>query len=186
MKLLLTSFEAFDNRATNVTSLISDKIRNNINGIYIDKINLPVALHSSFNIVKNYIGTNNPDLIILTGEAASRSKISIEIKAKNIVNKKLVLEDEVDLSNQIIVENGPNIIYSSFPTVEALSQVLSKNIPIELSLDAGGYICNALYYQVQHRYPNIPCVFIHFPLPSEELNLNKMVEALNIVITSLI
>ena len=185
MKILVTAFAAFDNRDTNVTTLILDRLNNSINNFYIEKLYLPVALNSSFNITKEHIINHNPDLIILCGEAAKRSKISIEIKARNAVTKKLCEEDEVDLNNQIIVNCGDNIIYSSFPTVEALSQVISKNIPIELSVDAGGYICNALYYQVQNEFRNIPCVFIHFPLQTDELNLDKMVEALTIIIESL-
>lgn len=185
MKILVTAFGAFDNRETNVTTLILNKLKNNINNFNIEKLYLPVALNSSFKITKEHIIKHNPDLIILCGEAAKRSKISIEIKARNLVNKKLCEEDEVDLNKQIIVTNGDNIIYSSFPTVEALSQVISKNIPVELSVDAGGYICNALYYQVENEFRNIPCVFIHFPLPTDELNLDKMVEALTTIIESL-
>lgn len=185
MKILLTAFAAFDNRDTNVTTLILNELSNNIKGYDIEKLYLPVALNSSFNIVKEHINKHNPDMIILCGEAAKRSKISIEIKARNIVSKKLCEDDEVDLNNQIIVENGDDIIYSSFPTVEALSQVISKNIPVELSTDAGGYICNALYYQVQNEFKNIPCVFIHFPLPTGELSLSKMVEGLSTIIESL-
>ena len=185
MKILLTAFGAFDNRDTNVTTLILNELPNHINNFDIEKLYLPVALNSSFKMVKEHIDNNIPDLIILCGEAAKRTKISIEIKARNIVSRKLCNEDEVDLSNQIIVENGDNIIYSSFPTVEALSQVISKNIPIELSTDAGGYICNALYYQVQNSYKSIPCVFIHFPLPTNEFNLKKMIEGLATIIESL-
>ena len=185
MKILLTAFAAFDNRDTNVTTLILNELSNNINDYNIEKLYLPVALHSSFNIVKKYINEHNPDIIILCGEAAKRTKISIEIKARNIVSKKLCIEDEVDLNNQTIVENGDNIIYSTFPTVEALSQVISKNIPVELSTDAGGYICNALYYQVQNEFKNLPCVFIHFPLPTNEFTLSKMIEGLSTIIKSL-
>ena len=185
MKILVTAFAAFDNRDTNVTTLILNELSNNIKGYGIKKLYLPVALHSSFNIVKEHIDKHNPDIIILCGEAAKRSKISIEIKARNSVTKKLCDEDEIDLNNPVIVENGDNIIYSTFPTVEALSQVISKNIPVELSTDAGGYICNALYYQVQNNYKNIPCVFIHFPLPSDELALSMMIEGLSTIIESL-
>ena len=185
MKILVTAFDAFDNRETNVTTLILNKLSDKINNFTIDKLYLPVALNSSFKIAKEHILSQNPDLIILCGEAANRSKISIEIKAKNIINKKLCDLDEVDLNNQIIVSNGDNVIYSTFPTVEALSQVLSENIPIELSMDAGGYICNALFYQVQNEFKNIPCVFIHFPLPTDEFDLNKMINALNIIINTL-
>lgn len=52
-------------------------------------------------------------------------------------------------------------------------------------MDAGAYICNALYYQVMYYYPKIPCIFIHFPLPTNDLSITQMREALEIIIKSL-
>lgn len=185
MKLLITAFEAFDNRSFNISKEVLLKLDTSKFDYKIDKLYLPVALRSSYQIINEYLKQNNPELIMLLGEAVSREKLSIEIKAKNHILTTLSTCDEVDLSRKFLIENGPNIIYSSFPTIEALSHLFTNSINAEISTDAGGYICNALYYQVQYYHPNIPTVFIHFPHITDEFTLDKMARALEIIINSL-
>lgn len=185
MKILITAFKAFDNRNINISKETLKLLDTSSFNFEIDKLYLPVALNTSYSIVNNYLKSNSPEVIILLGEAISRDKISIEIKAKNHILKSLSPTDEVDLNKSILINDGPNIIYSSFPTIEALSCVLTNNIPTEISIDAGGYICNALYYQVQYNHPTIPTVFIHFPHTSEKLTICDMAKALEIIINSL-
>lgn len=185
MKLLVTAFDSFNKRTTNVSNLVLNELDSEINDFDIDKLYLPVKFHTAFNIVKDYIEQNNPELIILCGEAISRSKISLEIKAKNHLLTKLSDDDEVNLDSKIIDPNGPKAIYSEFPIIEALSCLFENEIPCELSIDAGGYICNALYYQTQNAYKNIPCLFVHFPNLTNELSINRMIKALELIINSL-
>lgn len=165
MKILITAFEPFMNIKTN-SSYEALKNLNQKNDI--TKVFLPVKLHESFSILKKHIDKIQPDIIILCGQAASRSKISIETKAKNVLGPSIDITDEI--TSNIIIKDGPIAYYSNFPTVEALSYLLQSDIPVELSNDAGGYICNALYYQVMHNYPNIETVFIHLPLYKGQIN----------------
>lgn len=185
MKILITAFNPFDNRSINISKEVVTSLDINFKDIEIKKVFLPVAINTSFNILNNYILEYHPDIIILSGEAVSREDISIEIKAKNIVQASIDPSDEIDLSRSNKVDkNGPNAIFSEFPTVEALSQLLTKSIPTILSSDAGGYICNALYYKTMLHYPNIPTVFIHFP-SFKKITKETMIEALNTIILSL-
>lgn len=185
MKILITAFEAFDNRDINLSKESLNSLNIDFKAIEVQKLFLPVALFTSFEILKNTINIYNPDIIILTGEAVSRKKISIEIKAKNCLSKPLDETDEIHLSKvDQVVENGPSVIYSTFPTVEALSQLLTLQIPTTLSMDAGSYICNALYYKTMYHYPDIPCVFIHMP-SLKKLQLEDLTKALETIILSL-
>ena len=165
MKLLLTAFEAFNGRPTNIAQLAVSYVTLNNSQIEVNKKYLPVALFSSFQYINSYIEKEKPDVIILCGEAIDRKKISLEIKAKNFINKK--------------------IIYSIFPSIEALSHLFTHFIQAEISLDAGEYICNALYYQVMYYHPQIPCIFVHFPSPTSSLSIDQMSKALEIIIQSL-
>ena len=124
----------------------------------------------------------------MCGQAASRSKISIETKARNVLGRSIDESDEI--TSNIIVEDGPTAYFSKFPTVEALSHLLHNDIPVELSNNAGEYICNALYYQVMHYYPDIETVFIHFPLYKNQvdnkgIDLDILIKGLEKIIESL-
>ena len=185
MKILLTAFEAFNGRHTSVSQLAVNGVDLHNSQIEVNKKYLPVALFSSFQCINSYIEKEKPDVIILCGEATNRKKISLEIRAKNLINKKIDSTDEVNLNQKLIIEKGPQSIYSVFPTIEALSHLFTNLIKAEISMDAGAYICNALYYQVMYYYPKIPCIFIHFPLPTNDLSITQMREALEIIIKSL-
>ena len=168
MKILITAFEPFENINTNSSLEVLNNIK--IKNDNIKKLILPVKLTSSFNILKDEVNKYNPDIIILTGQASKRNKISIETKAKNKITKKTSIEDEVDLNNQIIIDNNIDFITSKFPTNEAYLRLKSLNIPVELSDDAGEYICSSLYFKTMNYYQNIPSVFIHFPLYKKQIN----------------
>lgn len=185
MRILITAFEPFDNRDTNLSKETLLKLDSKFSNNLIEKLYLPVAINSSFSTLKTKVEEFKPDIIILTGEAINRQKISIEIKAKNIISKSISPIDEIDLSKtNTIVLDGPKYIFSDFPTVEALSQLLTNSIPTILSNDAGGYVCNALYYQTMYAFKNIPSVFIHFP-SLDILKLEDLISALETIILSL-
>ena len=118
MKLLITAFEPFMGLNTNSSYEVVKGLKQKSN---ITKIFLPVKLHESFSILKKHIDEVNPDIIILCGQAASRSKISIETKARNVLGRSIDESDEI--TSNIIVEDGPTAYFSKFPTVEALVAV---------------------------------------------------------------
>lgn len=187
MKILVSAFEPFMNINTNSSYEIVKKINSQHELL---KVYLPVHLTNSFKILQEKISEFNPDIIILCGQAASRNKISIETKAINLIGKSISNTDGITTENSQIIPNANNAYYSSFPTVEALSSLLYEDIPVELSNDAGTYICNSLFYQAMHFYPNIESVFIHFPLYKNQINdlgieLNVLIKGLETIINSL-
>lgn len=170
MNILITAFEPFENINTNSSLEVLRKV--DIKKDNIIKLILPVKLNTSFDILKEKIDYLKPDIIILTGQASKRNKISIETKAKNKISKKTSIEDEVDLKNQTIIDNNIDSLYSKFPTNEAFKKLKALNIPVELSENAGEYICNSLYFKTMYYYSNIPSVFIHFPLYKNQVDEN--------------
>ena len=176
MKILVTAFEPFGTIKTNSSLEVVNKI---ISKHELKKVILPVKLNTSYEILQQEIMKFNPEIIILCGQAASRKVISIETTARNLITKKVSLDDEVDVNNNIIIDNASSCYYSKFPTEEAFRRLASLGIPAELSSDAGEYICNALYFKTMHYHQNIPSVFIHFPLfkgQIEDENLNSNIE----------
>lgn len=187
MKILITAFEQFG-KISNNSSL--EVVKNLTTDHEIYKVILPVKLNSSYQILNKKIEEINPEVIILCGQAASRKVISIETTAKNIITKKVSVDDEVDVNNSVIIENASDFYCSKFPTNEALSRLISLEIPVELSSNAGEYICNSLYFKTLHYHPNIPSVFIHFPLykgqiSEEGIELEVLIKGLKEIINSL-
>ena len=76
-------------------------------------------------------------------------------------------------SNGEIVVNGPDLISCSVDSEYVRQDGLSTIL--ELSHDAGGYVCNETLYRTLHALDKdadevIPCTFLHLP-PSEEMDI---------------
>lgn len=59
--------------------------------------------------------------------------------------------------------DGPAAYFSGLPVL-ALAEALNREeIPAEVSLTAGSYVCNCLLYRLLARAGDIPADFIHVP-----------------------
>ena len=78
MKILITAFEPFNNDTVNP----SEEILKNIDGC---KVMLPVSYNRVEEVLDDAICKYNPDFILSLGYAGSRSEISIEKCAYNLM-----------------------------------------------------------------------------------------------------
>lgn len=195
IKVLLTGFEPFLDFKTNPTQ----KIVRNLNkkekhGLqYIGEV-LPVSFSEIEDRLVQLIDDEKPDLVIGTGLAAGRSKVSLE---KIAINYKFSSEPDnrgkKAAGEKIDDELGDGVF--SLLNVEELYRLLNKaKIPAEISLSAGAYLCNyAMFVIVREAMRmGIKGGFVHFPadtdlstsLPSKSLpsmDMNNMVKAIEII-----
>ena len=80
MKITITAFEPFGGFNTNSSYVALSKLSN----LAIDKIVLPVSYPDAYVTLKETIKETN--FIILLGMAAKREKVSIEVRAKNLLD----------------------------------------------------------------------------------------------------
>ena len=101
-KILLTCFEAFNNKSTNTTTLVAEKI--NQDNIY--KLTLPVSYTRSVEVLKNVVRDYKPDLIISLGEANRTKNVEIEKFAHNIQHASIPDNDGVIKINEKINDSS--------------------------------------------------------------------------------
>jgi pyroglutamyl-peptidase len=63
---------------------------------------------------------------------------------------------------------GPEVIASSIDVDAVLAALASRGVEAERSDDAGGYVCNDLYYRLLHGRI-APTLFVHVPDLPEDL-----------------
>ena len=100
MKITITAFEPFGGFNTNSSYIALSKL----NDLNIDRIILPVSYPDAYVVLKESI--QETDFIILLGMASKRDKISIEERAKNL------LEFKIPDNNNQIIQNFACIDYS--------------------------------------------------------------------------
>ena len=173
MKVLVSAFKPFNNSKNNYSEEVLKYIEN------VDKIVLDVIYDKSYEILSNNYNLNEYDLIIALGEARSRKVLTLETQAKNISSCSLIDNSGVLKQNEKIIINGEEILQTKV-------DISKINNIIELSTDAGKFVCNNIYYHLLYNYPN-KSLFIHIPECNNNIdNYIKYANTINTIINNYI
>lgn len=197
MKLLLTGFEPFGGSTINPSALVLDRIReSHLDHLRIFTSVLPVDGElAPIHLLQN-IDAIRPEIVLCLGEAPGRPVISIERVAINLLDYRIPDNANRLLSDRPVIEGAPAAYFSTLPVRVLYDALVNQNIPAELSLTAGSYLCNQVFFHLMHRtsvdQSIISAGFIHLPsLPEQvikrpnmgpSMSLEMLVEAIHIVL----
>ena len=161
-KILLTGFEPFGKATSNPSA----EIVKQISGEKIVTSILPVAYTQSADQLLALIAEHNPDVVICLGQAEGRTQITPEKVAINLDDARLADNEGVLRNDVKIVEDGPDAYFSTLPTREMVEAAKAQGIPAAVSLSAGAFLCNHVFYVAQNKLvgTKIRSGFIHVPL----------------------
>jgi pyroglutamyl-peptidase len=187
-KILLTGFEPFGKASLNPSGEIVKRISadNIVTAI------LPVAYNSSAVALLALIEKHNPDVVIMLGQAEGRTQITPERIAINLDDARIPDNEGILRVNQETIEGGPVAYRSTLPVVEIVDALKNADIPAAISLSAGAFLCNHIFYIAQNRFEGsgVRSGFIHVPLMDEQseefpglptMPLDQMVKAVEII-----
>ena len=188
-KVLLTGFEPFGKATQNP----SGEIVKQISGDNIVTAVLPVAYAQSAQRLLELIAEHNPDVVICLGQAEGRTQITPERIAVNLDDARLADNDGVTRTDQPIVVDGPVAYESTLPIEEFVTAITAAGIPAAVSLSAGAFLCNHIFYVAQNKLEgtNVRSGFVHVPLMDEQagefpglptMPLDQMVTAVRIML----
>lgn len=101
------------------------------------------------------------------GQAGGRSKISLERVAINWKERDFNQDtDEVHFLPGPLEESAPAAFIHQGNLFNLKQKLIEKNIPAEISLTAGSYVCNAVYYFAMKE--KIRSLFVHVPYVPEQ------------------
>lgn len=199
MKILITGFEPFGGETVNPALDAVRALPDEIRGVRIIKTAVPVVYEKDFETVQAVFDREQPDAVILIGQAGGRKAVTPETTAVNI--KKARIPDNAGNmpDNEPVNPNGPGRYASTLP-VEALVETLSDHaLPAEISNSAGTFVCNDLFYRVMDYLkdrPGFPAGFVHVPYSEEQLTgkapdtpfipLSDITEALYLILGTVI
>lgn len=171
-KILITGFEAFGGRSMNPSKLLlTELIRDHH---FVEMLVLPVHFEKAYSTFKQHWHNNNESYqaVVLLGQAAGRRGISLERVALNWMRSEKQDIDGNTVPTGRIQEDAPEAyIVDFFP--DEWRDVLNQIGETHISLSAGAYVCNSLYYQVIHHLTGkrkIPVLFVHVPLLPEQIS----------------
>jgi pyroglutamyl-peptidase len=178
MKILLSGFETFGDNSFNPSKELMEFLPERLEkDLYLEKLILPVDHLIAPDLILKAIRDSNPDGIIAFGLAAGRPRISLERVAINLMDFRIPDNSGAIISDKPINPDGPAAYFTTLPLRSMLLALIETNIPAEISLSAGSYLCNQVFYTIMHEintnHLHIPAGFVHLPASPEAVALGQ-------------
>ena len=160
-KILITAFEPFGGSTVNASAAVLEKLPEEIGGAEVQKALLPVVFGKAAEKALAYTA----DCIFLLGEAAGRKNVTPELRGRNLRNARIPDNEGNKPEGEKILPEGPEEYRTVFPVEVIVEQMQAEGYGIEVSEDAGTYVCNDTYYLTGMK-AGVPVQFIHVPAES--------------------
>ncbi len=176
-RLLVTGFEPFGNQEINPSELLATELARSIPGV--SSLILPVDFKEAFQELLKFIEHQEKfDLIVMLGQAGGREHICLERVAHNWMENRVADKRNPVLEAQKIFAEHADAVMTTLP-VEKIRDDLNQQLAhpiVSVSLSAGAYVCNNLYYKVltHHELLNTPSLFVHVPYLPEQIKDSQM------------
>ena len=153
---------------------------------------LPVSFDRAAGLLAAAIDAHDPDIVIALGLAESRHAITPERVAINLADARIADNDGTQPRDEEIEHGGPAARFTGLP-IKAITHALdAAGIPSDVSLTAGSYVCNHVFYQLMGlaaARPGLRAGFIHVPATpqlggSPQFTLDELERGIRIAITT--
>ena len=169
MKVLVTGFEPFGGAALNPSQEVLALLKAP-SGVELTTAVLPVSFSRAAALLDQKIDAVRPDVLLMLGQAEGRSEISFERVAINLADVSIADNDGEVVQDRIIAPDGPVAFMSTLPVKEMVAAAKSAGAPAGLSLSAGTFLCNFVFYHGLYKFrgDRVRSGFVHLPLMTEQ------------------
>jgi len=116
------------------------------------------------------VAQHQPDVVLALGLAQGREGISIERVAINVDDARIPDNAGQQPIDTPVVPGGPAAYFSTLP-IKRLAQGLQQaGHPVHISQTAGTFVCNHVFYALQHHLhgQGVMSGFVHLPALPEQ------------------
>lgn len=179
MRVLVTAFRPFGGMDRNPSwEAIRHLEGARLGGAELRVAELPVSFEEAPRKLREHALCHSPTAIVLFGLAATRRAISLETIARNRNGDSA---DEGGATAPGAIEPGAvDSLESALPLARIHAALSREGLPVEWSDDAGGYVCNRVFWEAR-RHLQPPSGFVHVP-GLEALALERLRRAAEIVV----
>ena len=195
-RILLTGFEPFAGDSINP----SLEVAKALDGEHIDEArivsaSLPCVFGAARTAMNQLLKQHRPSLVLALGLAGGRSAIGLERVAINIDDARITDNSGAQPVDLPVIKDAPAAYFSTLPIKAMVAAMRAAGYPAEVSNSAGTFVCNHLFFGLQHslRKSKTRSGFMHLPyLPQQaarlvhqpSMALEAMVEATRIALQS--
>ena len=171
-KVLISGFEPFGGSDLNSSQLVLEAIsKESLSGLELSAVILPVEFGKAARVLLSKVNDFNPEIIISFGQAEGRKAITPEKIAINLDSARIPDNAGELRVNKVIVEAGADGYFSTLPIEKMVAAVKECGLESEISLSAGAFLCNHIFYHLQHQLleREVKSGFVHLPLVNEQI-----------------
>lgn len=169
--VLLVGFEPFGGERLNPSWLVAQALHGQrIAGARVQARQLPCVFGDAIAELQDALGTLEPALVLALGQAAGRAELSIERVAINVDDARIPDNAGRQPVDTAIDPAGPAAYFSRLPIKAIVATLQAAGVAAGVSQTAGTYVCNHVFYALQHLLAGTPVRsgFMHLPLLPEQ------------------
>ncbi|MFC7455948.1 pyroglutamyl-peptidase I [Brachybacterium sp. GCM10030267] len=119
-------------------------------GVAVQDVELPVEFGRAGDLLEAAVREHRPGLVIATGVAAGRTAITPERVAINIRDARIPDNAGAAPIDEPVITGGPVAYFTDLPIKAMVAALSAEAIPAAVSQTAGTYVCNDVFYRLQH------------------------------------
>ena len=147
--VLLTGFEPFDGRADNPSIEAVRALARDWSGPErLVVAELPVAYTRAGDRLAELLVATDPALALGVGLASGRTRLNLERLAVNLCDARIPDNDGHQPDAAPVVAGAETALWSTLPVKRMVAAAEAAGCPAELSMTAGTYVCNAVFFQL--------------------------------------
>lgn len=171
--ILLTGFEPFGGDALNPSQEIVRVLDGETIGAHrVAGAVLPVAFAKAPLLLDALIERHRPEIVLALGLAGGRGELSFERIAVNLVDARIADNEDLQPIDEPVIDGAPPAYFSTLPLKAIVAGLRARGIPAGLSLSAGTFVCNQVFFALAHRLathaPRARGGFVHVPWLPEQ------------------
>ncbi len=177
-EILLTGFAPFGGEAINPSWDVARALDGQlVAGARVHACCLPTEFAAAPKALMAAMQAVQPALIVALGQASGRSEISLERVAINLIDARIEDNAGARPRDEPVRADAPAAYFSTLPLKRMLAGLRAAGHPAGLSLSAGAFVCNQVFFELQHLCAGTATRsgFIHLPLlPQQAARLDNL------------
>ena len=170
--LLITGFEPFGGDVVNPSGLVAQALDGQvIDDVRVVATQLPCVFAEALPSLQAALDRHTPTWVLALGLAGSRSAISVERVAVNLIDARIPDNAGAQPVDEPVLAGGAAAYFTGLPAKAIVADLRQAGHATALSHSAGSFVCNQVFYglmQALAARPGVVGGFIHLPPMPEQ------------------
>ena len=171
MRILVTGFEPFGGQSLNPSWEVARALHGlQLQGAQVVAVQLPCVFAQALPALQQALMQHTPDIVLALGQAEGRCDLSVERIAINVMDARIPDNAGAQPIDVPVIAGGPASYLSTLPIKSLVAGLRASGFPASVSQTAGTFVCNQVFYALQHTLAGqgVHSGFVHLPLLPEQ------------------